>query len=64
MSKKVLVLLVYMFFVGFESIFAQGSTISGNVADNQGVPLPGINILEKGTDIFLYRFCNPGNKYW
>jgi len=49
MSKKVLVLLVYMFFVGFESIFAQDSTITGNVTDSQGVPLPGINILEKGT---------------
>ncbi len=29
--------------------FAQEKTISGNVTDNQGVPLPGVNIIVKGT---------------
>ncbi len=29
--------------------FAQEKTISGNVADNQGVPLLGVNIIVKGT---------------
>jgi len=38
-----------MFFVGVESVLAQGSTITGSITDSQGVPLPGINILEKGT---------------
>ncbi len=31
------------------TLFAQGKTVSGTVTDEQGVPLPGTNILESGT---------------
>ena len=33
-----------------ETIKAQGIQISGNVTDSNGVPLPGANIVEKGTN--------------
>ena len=29
--------------------FAQEKTISGTVSDNSGLPLPGVNIIVKGT---------------
>jgi TonB-linked SusC/RagA family outer membrane protein len=39
--------LLLAFFVQFA--FAQEKTISGNVSDDTGMPLPGVNILIKGT---------------
>jgi hypothetical protein len=29
--------------------FAQKKTISGTISDNSGLPLPGVNIIVKGT---------------
>ena len=36
-------------FLGIQSAIAQTSTISGTVNDENGIPLPGVNIIEKNT---------------
>ncbi|SNR30847.1 SusC/RagA family TonB-linked outer membrane protein [Lutibacter flavus] len=36
-------------FVGSEVIAQNGTTVNGTVSDDTGQPLPGVNILEKGT---------------
>ena len=41
--------LVILLFLTFNFTFAQ-RTISGNVSDEEGVPLPGVNVVIKGTD--------------
>ena len=38
-----------LFLLGVSMAFAQEKTVSGTVTDQDGVPLPGVNILEKGT---------------
>ncbi|WP_238718861.1 SusC/RagA family TonB-linked outer membrane protein [Pelagihabitans pacificus] len=38
-----------LFLMGISLAFAQEKTVSGTVTDQDGVPLPGVNILEKGT---------------
>jgi len=41
-----------MSFIGFESILAQGSIVTGKVTDaKEGNPLPGVNVIVKGTSI-------------
>ena len=40
---------VILLFLTFNFTFAQ-RTISGNVSDEEGVPLPGVNVVIKGTD--------------
>ena len=37
-------------FLGIQSAIAQASTVSGTVSDNDGVPLPGVTIIEKNTN--------------
>ncbi|MDO6792069.1 TonB-dependent receptor [Tamlana sp. 1_MG-2023] len=44
--KKFLTVIVFMVSV---SVFAQNKTVSGVIKDSGGIPLPGANILEKGT---------------
>ena len=44
---NVFLTLMMVFFVQF--IFAQDRTVSGVVSDNSGLPLPGVNVLVKGT---------------
>jgi TonB-linked SusC/RagA family outer membrane protein len=41
--------LVFMSLCFLQNIVAQQKTVSGTVHDDQGVPLPGVNVLEKGT---------------
>lgn len=47
MTKKLLVLFVLL--LGSYPLLAQNSTVSGTVSDNSGSPLPGVNVVEKGT---------------
>ena len=42
-------ILVFMSLCFLQNIVAQQKTVSGTVHDDQGVPLPGVNVLEKGT---------------
>ncbi|UOB17771.1 SusC/RagA family TonB-linked outer membrane protein [Abyssalbus ytuae] len=46
--KKIILLLTF-FSLGVSSVFGQEVTISGLVSDLQGNPIPGVNIVEKGT---------------
>ena len=41
--------LMLIFLINTGSLFAQEKTISGNITSNEGVSLPGVNILIKGT---------------
>lgn len=45
---KKLLLPIVILFMGISVAFAQ-KTVSGNVVDDQGIPLPGATILEQGT---------------
>ena len=41
---------VFMFYlIGISWAYSQEKTVSGNVTDDTGIPLPGVNILIKGT---------------
>ena len=46
--KKAIVL--FSLFVGFQFAMAQTTTVSGTVNDDNGDPLPGVNILEQNTN--------------
>ncbi|MBO2543180.1 TonB-dependent receptor [Salegentibacter sp. BDJ18] len=50
MKKTLFFLLIILIYQG--GIFAQGSTalVRGTVTDNSGMPIPGVNVIEKGTD--------------
>ena len=45
---KKLLLSIVVLFMGISVAFAQ-KTLSGNVVDDQGIPLPGATVLEQGT---------------
>lgn len=48
--RKKLHLFLLLFMVFFVQIsFAQKNTVSGTVTDDEGIPLPGVNVLVKGT---------------
>ncbi|MEL7269408.1 MAG: SusC/RagA family TonB-linked outer membrane protein [Bacteroidota bacterium] len=50
MIEKIQYFLVLCFLLGFQSIIAQGKSVTGTVTDAAtGSPLPGINVVEKGT---------------
>ncbi|HUH47228.1 MAG TPA: TonB-dependent receptor plug domain-containing protein, partial [Arenibacter sp.] len=49
MSKKFHYYFMLLAFLCFQGIMAQSKTISGTVSDNLGTPLPGVNVVEKGT---------------
>lgn len=48
MNKKILLLFV-MVLCAISSVYAQEMTITGTVIDETGMPLPGVNIVVKGT---------------
>jgi len=48
-SNHRLILLICVFCFTFLSSFAQNITVKGTVSEDSGMPLPGVNILEKGT---------------
>jgi len=47
-KSQIMTLLGFLFFMVSGTIMAQETTVSGNVSDDVG-PLPGVNIVEKGT---------------
>ncbi len=49
MCKKLLNFLAFVFILSSGIIHAQSIKVSGKVTDSNGIPLPGANILEKGT---------------
>ncbi|MGY5849849.1 SusC/RagA family TonB-linked outer membrane protein [Salegentibacter sp. F14] len=50
MVKKLLFLLGLMFFSFNQNLIAQEQTVTGTVTDSEnGIPLPGVTVLEKGT---------------
>ncbi|MEP4948427.1 MAG: SusC/RagA family TonB-linked outer membrane protein, partial [Flavobacteriaceae bacterium] len=49
MNKKILSFLTFALLLFFQGALAQDSTVSGTVSDNSGSPLPGVNVVEKGT---------------
>ncbi len=49
MNRKTYYFLLFATMLCFQGIMAQGKTVSGNVTDDTGAPLPGVNVLEKGT---------------
>tara|TARA_R110002049_G_scaffold993_2_gene7111 strand:- start:58670 stop:59281 length:612 start_codon:yes stop_codon:yes gene_type:complete len=44
-----LILLICIFGFTFSNSFAQNITVTGVVSDESGIPLPGVNVIEKGT---------------
>lgn len=48
MIKNLLKFLVFVCALSFQGLYAQ--TITGTVTDNNGMPLPGVNVVEKGTN--------------
>jgi TonB-linked SusC/RagA family outer membrane protein len=49
MNKKILSFLTLVSLLFFQGVVAQNSTVSGTVSDDSGSPLPGVNVVEKGT---------------
>jgi len=49
MNKKILSFLTLVSLLFFQGLLAQNSTVSGTVLDDAGMPLPGANVVEKGT---------------
>lgn len=47
MKKKYLILL--LFFVGIITTYSQNITVKGKISDSNGISLPGVNIVVKGT---------------
>ncbi|KAA1243025.1 SusC/RagA family TonB-linked outer membrane protein [Aquimarina sp. RZ0] len=52
MFRKLLMFLLVLSLINVQSILAQDSTISGQITDEkEGIPLPGVNVIVKGTSI-------------
>lgn len=49
MNKKIFSFLTLVSLLFFQGVMAQNITVSGTVTDEAGVPLPGTNVVEKGT---------------
>lgn len=49
MNKQILSFMTLVSLLFFQGMVAQNSTVSGLVSDPSGVPLPGVNVVEKGT---------------
>jgi len=49
MNKKINYFLTFVAFIFLQGMVAQGGTITGTVVDSDGTPLPGVNVVEKGT---------------
>lgn len=49
MNKQILSFLTLVSLLFFQGVMAQNITVSGTVTDEAGVPLPGTNVVEKGT---------------
>ncbi|MDP2159012.1 MAG: carboxypeptidase-like regulatory domain-containing protein, partial [Flavobacterium sp.] len=51
MKSKTKFLLVYMLMFFAQFVFGQEKTVTGVVTDNSGLPLPGVSVVIKGTNI-------------
>ncbi|MCK0156441.1 SusC/RagA family TonB-linked outer membrane protein [Cellulophaga sp. F20128] len=49
MNKKIHYLLMFAMLLFINGLMAQNKTVTGKVTDDSGVPLLGVNVLEKGT---------------
>lgn len=49
MKKTLRGLLTLFMVLAVQILFAQERTITGTVIDEEGLPLPGVNVIEKGT---------------
>ncbi len=49
MNKKINYFLTFLALLFLQSVVAQESAVTGIVTDNNGAPLPGVNVVEKGT---------------
>ena len=49
MNKKINYFLTFLALLFLQSVVAQDTTVTGTVTDNNGSPLPGVNVVEKGT---------------
>lgn len=49
MNKKIHFFLTLLALLFFQGVMAQSTTVTGNVSDDTGSPLPGVNVVEKGT---------------
>ena len=49
MNKKINYFLIFVALLFLQGVMAQNKTVSGTVSDNSGTPLPGVNVIEKGT---------------
>ncbi|MDX1365431.1 MAG: carboxypeptidase-like regulatory domain-containing protein, partial [Arenibacter latericius] len=49
MSKKFHYFLLLFAFLCVQGIMAQGNPVTGTVTDDLGAPLPGVNVVQKGT---------------
>ncbi|MEJ6544989.1 MAG: carboxypeptidase-like regulatory domain-containing protein, partial [Flavobacteriaceae bacterium] len=51
MNRKIHYLLMFFAVLCMNSMYGQNKTISGTVTESEsGVPLPGVNVVEKGTN--------------
>ena len=49
MNKKINYFLTFLALLFLQGVMAQSNTVTGTVSDNSGSPLPGVNVVEKGT---------------
>jgi len=49
MNKKISYFLTFMALLLLQGVMAQNNTVTGTVSDSDGSPLPGVNVVEKGT---------------
>ncbi|MFS4466735.1 SusC/RagA family TonB-linked outer membrane protein [Maribacter sp. 2210JD10-5] len=49
MNKKIRYFFTFAALLCLQSIMAQSTTVSGTISDDSGAPLPGANVVEKGT---------------
>lgn len=49
MNKKINYFLTFLALLFLQGVMAQSKTVTGTVSDNNGSPLPGVNVVEKGT---------------
>lgn len=50
MNKKITQLVTVAALLFLQGVLAQSTTVTGTISDTSGVPLPGVNVVEKGTN--------------
>lgn len=49
MNRKINYILLFVTLLCLQGVFAQSITVSGTVSDENGTPLPSVNVVERGT---------------